>query len=125
MVGEKERPFVEKLKELAPRLGFTTHENQRYACGHYLPDLVWRKGGKTVGFEVEYGEVNGKKIAGDAFWLCRTFDVGFIQVANPKEFGRFAKLITDLNADFKRKVYVISADLEKVKTVLKSNGLVD
>jgi len=119
MIGELERPYIRKLKDLAPNLGFVARENQKYADAHYLPDLVWKKGDKTVGFEVEYGEVTGKKIVGDAFWLCRTFDIGFIVVVNSKEFERFKKLINYLNIDFRGKVYVISTDLEKIEGISK------
>ena len=108
---------------MAFRLGFVPCENERYGGGHYLPDLVWKKDNKTVGFEVESGEVVGKKVAGDAFWLYRTFDIGFIQIVNTKEFKRFEKLIRYLNSDFKNKVYVISTDLEKVETILKAKSL--
>jgi hypothetical protein len=133
MIGRKEKPYVDRLKNLASRLGFVAYENNelaRYAEGHYLPDLVWKKDGKTVGFEVESGDVVGKKVAGDAFWLCRTFEVGFIQIVNKERLGRFEKLIAYLSEDFKNKVYVVSADLEKstdlkkIEKILRAKGLV-
>jgi hypothetical protein len=122
MVGKLERDYVDKLKGLASRLGFVVYETPKCANSHYIPDLVWKKGDKTVGFEVESGDVDGKKIVGDAFWLCRTFDVGFIQVINPRCFVRFEKLIKYLRDDFKRKVYVISSDLEEIRRILETNG---
>ena len=116
MVGIKKKPYVDKLKKLAQSLGFIAYENLRYP--HYWPDLVWRKGDMTVGFEVEYGRVNGKKITGDAFWLCRTFDIGFIQVVKPERLKRYANLVKDLDVDFKMKVHVISTDLNEIITIL-------
>ena len=130
MVGKKERPYVDRLKDFASRLGFVAYENKECAEGHYLPDLVWKKDGKAVGFEVESGDVVGKKVAGDAFWLCRTFEVGFIQIVNKERLGRFEKLIAYLSEDFKNKVYLVSADLEesadlkKIERILRAKGLV-
>jgi len=121
MIGKLERPYIDKLRGLAPCLGFVVDETPKYADGHYNPDLVWKKGDKTVGFEVEYGDVDGKKIVGDAFWLCRTFDMGFIQVINPRCFVRFEKLIKYLRDDFKSKVHVISSDLEEIRRILERN----
>jgi len=125
MYGRKIRKTTYlRIKKLAPNLGFVAYENQKYTDGHYLPDLVWEKNDKSVGFEVEYGKVSGKKIVGDAFWLCRTFDIGFIQVVNSKRYERFKRLIEDLNEDFKGNVYIISTNIEQIETTLKNKGWV-
>jgi hypothetical protein len=109
MIGEKERPYVEELERLAARLGYEALENQRYAEGHYQPDLIGKKDGRTVGFEVEFSDVDGKKIIGDAFWLWRTFDMGIIEVVRANRVGRFKTLIAYLGDDFNNKVWVVSA----------------
>ncbi len=117
--GWKEKRYVDRLKDLACRLGFDYFEKQKYVSGHHEPDLVWKKANIEIGFEVECRASN-KKAVGDAYYLNRSFQIGFILVK--EKLKSLRKLITDLG-DFKR-VHVVNADEleEEIKKILENGA---
>ena len=71
---------------------------------------------------MEYGKVSNKKVVGDAYYLNRIFNVGFI--VTKAKLDSLTKLIIDLG-DFK-KVHVINAIQleEEIQKKLKDLGFI-
>ena len=122
MVGRKEKKYVVILKKLGNELGYTVRPNEHLANGHYNPDLVWKSGDKLIGFEVEYSG-NGpsnKKFVGDAYWLNKCMNLGFIIIRGKKNaLRKLLKFLKEKHDDFK-KVYLIDAEKieEQIKEIL-------